>query len=1006
MSKETGYPLPGTREDIKVGIDVIENGPTSAQEAKETPAELTPEEAFAQHIAEVRERGDPIDYMSVLRWKDTAARGLTVGAASAEAAVIGGTPFGVVAGVVSAAAVLTHHAAKKKDEAKRAESRDGVYYQEAVGQQYELYTPKSVRRDDSEAPLDLVWYGPAETMDDTPARTSMLAMAKLAKSQGIGRMHVDVRALETVEQEIRATLVPRAVFPDELLKELKGLEANRRQRALASFTPDEWIQRIEDTPLPGSTNQKTDTFVMLAEKLAEVRPEHPLVRIVAEYQDDPETLRQVLQRAAGRSIERRLERVDFRPSEACRASLRGEDSGEGPRFIRRTDAHYQLGAPRKGETVQWNTTTGYETQDINDALDVTAKDEALLAKHPELDPPKAESVLELALYKAAHQKPVRTPNKEVPEDYLASWPIYHPDDFVQKDVVRDTGRRVGLAPHRRRQALAGLALAVVATVGVKSAHDTIDSYRDNQMSVIKQGIAQQEKKAVARVSDGEAEPMLHTQYPELFVWDGITKGEEYLSDAWEKGLEGLAELAGKASKKRQDTEGRPKVLGDEYGVGNAALPDTPVFNLEAHGGMSTEGYWAAGVSRTVLVKTDQHNNMYLNWSVDPTNIAAKTDSFPASLPAHIKEDGKWIKVERTIPEGELATNENAAVNIPVLEGTEPVAANIDGESRQLITRKGNTYAIDAGDEEAEKLTYWLAPKTGNKPRNIGELYAYGDNLPLGDKNGQKWLDFNKTELSKQLMQSRQMVPGGNPEEVVKSWEYSTMPFKGNTEFELKSYKDFVEAAVQSETANCNTANTLIALSNPDSSNAVVGFMNASGDGSETLAHSESHMWRTDGDATPIGMGAAESGANNGGLDYELIRNGVAGAGLIGLGGVAIAAGMRTGGRYSRRYHTKNVSAVQEHEDVYMLQAAAEVVLYGGQLANPKEAAQKRAAELAETRSPEETMAAIASRPDLNSDAVLATLKEAARSEQDPAHAARLKAAMRALNSVRQTAPKV
>ena len=997
------------------------------------PAETEPsqEELFSAHVASVYEHGDAIDRLHHLRWRSTLLRAGTPAVVTAEAmtatAPTTGIAFGLAAGVISTSLTVGHSLYKNKKDRERAREQMAYETQDALGEAYELYRPKT-RLGSEPKPVELVWYGPV-SKDDAPDqglsyRQHLVKMAKLAGGQGVERMYVDDHALYGLESQAAAagrhmvTPVRGDTSPKQMIRATKSREAYVAGNSLASKTPEEWLAYAETLAPVVEDLDKYKTLAALV-------PEHPLSRIVTDFHEDPELMLKKLRERSARALDEHMVRHEARPNEAYRAAIKGtaplseadnaetllqgsentEDkkASQSPNHqLRKHVAYQEFGSVRGGRVVAWQTEYGKELQGIHAATGISEEMIPALLEDPDASPTKTNKAVEVAFYKLAHGENVQLPTVQLKDEKQEEDPSRAAVSLAMPVMAQD----VLVAPNdkngnfRKRkvhQVIGGATLAVSALMGGVLAHAAVDEFRDARVTAVRAEMAKERNLPLPFISKDNARKEVEHKYPDMWLWDKVTDTEKFLGDKLPRFPDKGNGLAGRPDHWTQENSdsSSPSNSGDDS--------DEPVFGVQSHGGMGVGGYWPSSTSNQLVFKRDQHDNIYPTWEAEQ-DVLHTTTQFPKSLPESYK-NGQWLRVDHELAEYETTdygqTGKYFKLNIPVREGTKPVAATMDGEGVQLVEKKDHTYELVTTDQDVRHVSYWLAPDGDSKPTFQGPIKLRDEKLP--GKTADQWLKNNKDLLAKTLQKQGELNPSlrgqaaidGAEAVISGTWKYDVNPLDDEKYHSMQGYKDFVDMTTEAKTADCEVANTLVAVSKYDKSNIVNGFYNV--DAGNALSEKEGHEWRTDGDATPHSAGGlsltvGETDANESG--YGLAREVAIDAAVVGVGGISLALGMGAGSLTGLAWHRRRLFGRAKHST--SARAAADVALYAKSFT--AEAYEHRKAELGDSHVLE---LMTTQRPDLHSKAAVKGVRAASKSSGvDKQLSAELKQASGLLKTVR------
>lgn len=350
-------------------------------------------------------------------------------------------------------------------------------------------------------------------------------------------------------------------------------------------------------------------------------------------------------------------------------------------------------------------------------------------------------------------------------------------------------------------------------------------------------------------------------------------------------------------------------LGSDANTGNVAIgPNKPVWYLTPYNSMSTAGYWSE--------KTFRHS-FEAQWSKDEVDykqiydkdyktgdpafdkhIKQLVDTMPElPLPEGLDKTGPLVKVQRLLEirpkdywstQGAKAYDEYGfssnyfLVTVPTLEGTKLVAASADEKTRlHLKTLPDGTSALMMqGSDKPQVLEYWLAPDKGKKVVATAPVNEYIEGTKPQPKNTPATLPTigsnggHYQALSPHLFDSEwaahlgQQLPTdpkarlAEEEHYIESFDYRLAPLPEADTFTddiTSKRRKFVDYVLDHKKANCNIANTVLVLSNPEL-NYDIGYHNNNTPdqekrGTEYLSSGESHAWGVDStgkieDATP------------------------------------------------------------------------------------------------------------------------------------------------------------
>jgi hypothetical protein len=354
-----------------------------------------------------------------------------------------------------------------------------------------------------------------------------------------------------------------------------------------------------------------------------------------------------------------------------------------------------------------------------------------------------------------------------------------------------------------------------------------------------------------------------------------------------------------------------------------------------------------------------------------------------------------------------------SVNVPVLYGMAPVAAQIDGKKIVLHNKTDGTFAFTNEDEHSKlegHLTYWVSPSDQAKPWGTGKhLKVVGSDSSAPNAVETRTIieqAIRKADPSLPLQPGQKDYAIALEKQIQDKWNYTYDPFEKNEQQTWDSLSDFATVALKNKLANCNVANTLEEIIDP-SAQAIFGYNNNAQSGNNLLTSHELHMKRTDGDATPYLTPATPNTPENG--RNIAPQNLLVGAALMMsvLAAVRyrrrIASVAKTSFSYVNGRHERKLLGYSPHE-VFSAQAVIEHSLYArpGSAAPTAEAVEQRVASLVAQERPAQSLLL---RPDIYSKTSEAVVTQAAQnySAQHPQLATMLKSGKRGLRLARRAA---
>jgi hypothetical protein len=333
------------------------------------------------------------------------------------------------------------------------------------------------------------------------------------------------------------------------------------------------------------------------------------------------------------------------------------------------------------------------------------------------------------------------------------------------------------------------------------------------------------------------------------VWDGWRHVRSWPKELWDatKGLRGDSDSA---------DLGLSAVSEDVGNVENGT-DQTPIWHLTPNN-MNTAGFWAQATSNDVGVYNNKGTHVGLSWNM-ATMLRDHGESLIATFPATLEDtSGSWIRVDRTIgPTDYLNLNPDTYIPIPMLDGTVPVAVGWNGAPVRVWQGENGAWAVMPNTTEPKggHVTYWLRKDPKAKVVALGDTtFAAVDNTDVNvytptnifGKYVPGYSDASDRDQATEIL--RQYI--------VEHFSYSFKPLPPSAFDNPKTLEDIAQVILDAHKANCNVANTEVALQDPRL-NGVFGFENDSSETLNALNRSEAHMKlvKKDGtyiDATPRG----------------------------------------------------------------------------------------------------------------------------------------------------------
>ncbi len=882
--------------------------------------------AYGAQVDRTLRHGDYFDQRESLRWRHVLKySALPVPIAAEVAAATGGFSPLATATIALSTWFFVRKAKKRDTDVlldQEQGARNGFYN---TGQRFELYTPpkdktaeqpEGLQDTEDDRQPDVIWYGPGETASYYDTLAGHLGhMAELA--QDSPRMHVLEEVCNALPESIRRRVYEHAGTTSESMQQYVRYNKKVLMQApkkLVSADTAVWRDAAQEyTQETYLVEKPQEKIEIIADKLRQANSGNPLLpmaEIFAGQGSIDADIKERFQRKARRTLSARLQRQELYP-ERIRELI--EAGGRPPR---NTDAYEgedgRLSAD--GRHILWNTRLGKQKQDTLRYHGLTEEQFIALVNNPELDPAKAERVLEIALLRVMHDQelPIIEPRKLVDNPHIYRTSHLQAGASTQQLLAHDDYRKVNIYPHRAAQFSAAVLATLGLYTGLSIAHDVMDAQERNAITAARIDVANKRQVMPEYVTTQDAKEYVGEHNNFLSGWDGYRGVTHKLDTTWKELVDLLPDPGGEPASEEETAAPAATTSSGDSRVGDVGWgnePDTDEFHITSHGGASTEGFWPASTSSTLSVERMPKHGLAMSWkssstSSDPQWLKGNTvlANIPAKLPDHYK-NSPTIEVDRTLGLDDiidLDTPEGTEriVNIPVLEDTRPVAASDDGHKLTLIRKADNTYAVSDKDRFGSqaisgKLKYWLVPDvTAPKPKAVQRLELLGTDEALGKKTLKEYQKYNGkgdtlATLAPQTKADLKEQAQALSSDISNNWAYAYKPF-GESQNEWKSIDDFVSDASDGKRANCNVANTIVGLSDPTAAQ-VFGYKNKPGSSSVALSAHEAHQKRTDGDATPMvsaipkprpAANAAEAHGATEGIPFKEIGMAVAGIALL------------------------------------------------------------------------------------------------------------------------------
>lgn len=872
-----------------------------------TAIEIDHEKAFADHVTMVRDQGDSLD--AIRAYSSLTGRlAQKVATAAVAGEALANMPFGIWAALGSAAVVTGGKFAQgtvaRRRAFKKAEHRLGIDAAELTGERYELYRIRNKQTKSHEVVMR--WYGPQK--DDEalaePMTEHMYYVAKLAADNGVKAIMIAPGMLkddrETARKHAAETVQLTSWLHDKKRFDISmDNQGDKHGPVLDVYTP----QGL--TALAGEFGRRPKDMTDLGtivETLRLRQPNHPLVTQYDTYAKAPvETRRELLQRTARASLERRMDDVA--------AVL--DRSGSYPVRLKQ-----HLSGRLSGDQVTWlpdgqmHEGLAYEKTHLLKAIGLTAEQLDGILSNPETF---SDRDVVRAMECAAYLHTARSV-KITEQDTTAG--MADESYLVQQKLVENTRQRIRgrtpLSPEtttgktllnsRYRKlarnvlvAVTGSIIAYAPSLAYKTAdHDYEYALADSQNQLVHELHLKSNKDLTFQEYEEANERTLqeHPILRDYFTASDVV-GEGIMAlDSWMHGRQFQSFGDGPTL---GSTSAPPTGLTSKAeGVGNVANSEPiPEWHLEPHG-MSDEGYWAADVGSSYDQTGNWQDVPAENYDVPPVDF--DTAAHP-----------QYIRVTRQLVKESIA---DTIFQLPVLEGTKPVAVNFADREVGLTDNRDGVYSVVLGVKGVQlegngnnTLEYWLVPdENAGRPHVTKPTDFTGMDSRQQEVIRSTWNRLLADPSARGIARAQE-----EKDYIQQHFTYSLAPLDPQTASNMRiaglGFDDFTLSVLKNQEANCNIAATLLTLDNPELG-AAWGYNNQDAD--HQLMSTEAHMWTVDAagdilDATPAAAQDSSSGTavknsqqNSDNSTTELLLAGTAvAAGAGAVGRRKLAAGYRS-----------------------------------------------------------------------------------------------------------------
>lgn len=767
--------------------------------------------------------------------------------------------------------------------------------------------------------LTLYYKGPSEY--SYPERSSMharvQAVARMAQKYGIEHLSVDERNLDKLFKD-EVTLEPFTNFINRPGFELRPGELPLSKGV--TMRPEAWLKLEPITQkrikLAERQPELTD---WLMEALQQAQPDHPLVFKHQDLKDlgDTDFRWKQLQTSARKIISRDYTDTDF-----------GKDGNKLDRHTQRTKER-QLWASTAKEGVVWHeqgvqvaqksafSLLGLKGKPVDRLADLSEPQLTQLREMLERPDQYSEEVTTIVPFLLQYSPKELRDKKLQPDQKYLRYMQYDRQPEATYNGKSSIGHRLVRAgkllpfKHSRRPMLTkfvwgALGAGLMITAGAKAGSLINDIY-DARLEGAQKALSAEGN----TLPLSERKERLYDKAFEGAAWMPVWKFlREDIPDVLDiESPMKLPKIAGPllpiaAADSERTTSGQ------DIPIGNSP-PETggvPVahWNIDSEG-LNPAGYWAVGTSAE------------LEW--DNTSFVWRryADDRPSKqlLPTGIDSPKDTIKVTRHLEASDADITNRQLLRIPVLNGTRPIAASIDGREVALLQQDDNTFMLQnpralGGGEAVE---YYLASQPSLLPK--------ATQAPRIQSHSPADISRLKTAWEDRIPGFADASPEGRArliaDYISSNHTYTLQPFDEAPH----DFDQYFNETVEDKEGKCDTTATLAALPYDPAPqgeavvNVADGYYNQTGTDTSTLTGQELHAWNVVGkskgdkpqapiDGTPSGPGgqndnSEKQGSESSDNDYLLY-----GGGLLALAGLGYAMRRRIAELYQRQTD-KNLS---------------------------------------------------------------------------------------------------
>lgn len=673
------------------------------------------------------------------------------------------------------------------------------------------------------------------------------------------------------------------------------------QDTVYAETPDTWEQLASQAWL-GESGQVQG----LLRKLTLIKPEHPILRRVAEAREasgEPLTPSQLASTVRG-ELTRHLS--DVRTSQGVNPKL-PQTYDYGLKYRK----EYVTGLPTgKGEWAhEFVSGRADGLTSMASILGLGGDRIVALVADPERNPRQAEPAIELSLLREIEKldRP-RLPDLESERGKPVErpWRAHYEDQLVHRGWVN--------APEQRKtrrwvQWVARVAATAIIGVGVGQAyhveHDHLETVEGIEWINTENSIA---RGAGIPLSDLQPDSTSYALLKPIFainrIYNLVNEGDLRVDI-----MDNVDTIAGDISTGVGDYLGEGTTpndpcsynacaqiapdtanIGSQIGNAGDGEPDQPVWQLHEHG-QSATGLWPAYISDELVVGGGQGRPVDETWMPDQTVIGVR--SVPTDVP---KTPGlRYIQVSRTLVPGDVSPRAGygEVMDVPVLDHDQIIAAQLTGtngtESAKVLEQAGGTEALElpANVSARDKLTYWVAP-SGSSVHAVARARIAGT-FPYDTAAMNHVLASIDPSWTHQTAYERAVSVA---EYTHTKFQYEVNPLDPRDFIHDQVLAQVIAKEIATRKANCNVANNIVEFADL-LLNPAIGFNDdGSVAGQQALDSHAAHFFLMDAagnplDGTPSTISPSQAAYFNvtspSPNNHELPVGLLLGAGLLGYG---------------------------------------------------------------------------------------------------------------------------